>query len=218
MKGLQKWSQTLLGVLVLVAAPVTPRWELLYSWPMIIMIIAGALVHLNAPETPYANLVHPNPYDRGSTYLMIFSTSLFSVLSVLDFSRWSLPHPPFIHHWTFSGIVLIFIGLFVRWWTIRTLGIYFTARVNIEEKHEVINIGPYKFLKIRHPAYLGTLLIVLGIPFVLRSFIGLGIAVGIVVPVYLYRISVEEEALQKKMGEAYVGFSKETNRLIPKIF
>jgi protein-S-isoprenylcysteine O-methyltransferase Ste14 len=114
------------------------------------------------------------------------------------------------------GIVLILLGLIIRWWAILFLRSYFTANVSIQNDHQLIKGGMYQY--VRHPSYAGSLL----------SFFGLGIAfsnwfVTIIIffPIlfaFLQRIKIEEEVLRKHFGEAYNQYSKNTSRLIPKIY
>ena len=69
-----------------------------------------------------------------------------------------------IYHWnTFFaiGAVLVVIGLIIRIMSIMTLRQYFTYSVANVEDHQLIETGLYK--NIRHPGYLGQLLIFLGI-------------------------------------------------------
>ncbi len=62
------------------------------------------------------------------------------------------------------GLLLICLGLALRWISILQLKKYFTVTVTISEDHQLIREGLYKY--IRHPSYTGSLL----------SFFGLGIA------------------------------------------
>ena len=64
--------------------------------------------------------------------------------------------------WMFAsaGVVLFVAGLLLRWWAIIVLGRFFTVDVSIAEGHELIESGPYRF--IRHPSYTGALLAFLG--------------------------------------------------------
>lgn len=115
-----------------------------------------------------------------------------------------------------TGFVLILIGLIVRWWAILSLRRYFTVNVSIRNTHELVAKGIYKY--VRHPSYAGSLL----------SFFGLGIAFSnwlvtliIFVPIlfaFLRRMRIEEDVLRKHFGEAYDQYSKNTSRLIPKIY
>jgi len=114
------------------------------------------------------------------------------------------------------GLVLIVLGLIVRWMAILTLKKYFTVDVSILKEHKIIDKGIYKF--VRHPAYAGSLL----------SFLGLGLAFSnwlstlvIFIPVliaFIYRIRVEEKALIQAFGGEYINYSKVTKRLIPMIY
>jgi protein-S-isoprenylcysteine O-methyltransferase Ste14 len=114
------------------------------------------------------------------------------------------------------GLVLIILGLIVRWTAILTLKKYFTVDVSILKDHRIIDKGVYKF--IRHPAYAGSLL----------SFLGLGLAFSnwlstlvIFIPIliaFIYRIRVEEKALVQAFGEEYTNYSKATKRLVPMIY
>jgi protein-S-isoprenylcysteine O-methyltransferase Ste14 len=114
------------------------------------------------------------------------------------------------------GLVLIVLGLIVRWTAILTLKKYFTVDVSILKEHKIIDKGIYKI--IRHPAYAGSLL----------SFLGLGLAFSnwlstlvIFIPIliaFIYRIRVEEKALVKAFGGEYINYSKVTKRLIPMIY
>ncbi len=114
------------------------------------------------------------------------------------------------------GLVLIVLGLIIRWIAILTLKRYFTVNVSILSNHKIIDKGIYK--TIRHPAYAGSLL----------SFLGLGLCFSnwlstlvIFIPVFIafaYRIQIEEKALVQAFGNEYVNYSKSTKRLIPKIY
>ncbi len=114
------------------------------------------------------------------------------------------------------GLVLIVLGLIVRWTAILTLKKYFTVDVSILSNHKIIDKGIYKI--IRHPAYAGSLL----------SFLGLGLAFSnwlstlvIFIPIliaFIYRIRVEEKALIQAFGQEYTNYSKTTKRLIPMIY
>src|SRR5438445_543754 len=51
------------------------------------------------------------------------------------------------------GVVLFIAGLALRWWSIIKLGRFFTVDVTIARDHELIEAGPYRWL--RHPSYTG---------------------------------------------------------------
>ncbi len=115
-----------------------------------------------------------------------------------------------------SGLILIVLGLVVRWVAILTLRRFFTVNVAIQTDHIIIQTGIYKY--IRHPSYLGMLL----------SFFGLGIRVSnlisiivLLIPitfVLVNRIQIEERALNDTFGNDYLEYCKETWKLIPWVY
>jgi protein-S-isoprenylcysteine O-methyltransferase Ste14 len=111
------------------------------------------------------------------------------------------------------GIILIGLGLIIRWIAILTLKKYFTVDIAVQPDQRIIQTGLYKY--IRHPSYTGSLL----------SFLGLGLSfsnwfatLAIFIPVFLafyYRILVEEKALVNALGPEYEKYKQKTKRLIP---
>ena len=67
-------------------------------------------------------------------------------------------------------------------------------------------------------AYLGMLIIFLAIGIYSRNWIGLFIVLIPTTLALLYRIHVEEAALNSAFGEAYASYSKTTRRLLPFIY
>ena len=94
------------------------------------------------------------------------------------------------------GLGLFSIGVSMRLVARRTLGKYFLSGLKTSQKHELIKHGIYKH--IRHPAYLGSLLLRTGIPLIFSSFYGFLLILGII-PCFLYRIRIEESMLLKNL-------------------
>ncbi|MFQ5712267.1 MAG: methyltransferase family protein [Candidatus Geothermarchaeales archaeon] len=69
----------------------------------------------------------------------------------------------------------------------------------------------------RHPAYLGSLLLSPGIPLIFSSFYGFLLILWII-PCFLYRIRIEESMLLEKFGDEYREYMKETKKIIPFIY
>jgi protein-S-isoprenylcysteine O-methyltransferase Ste14 len=114
------------------------------------------------------------------------------------------------------GAILVVTGLIIRVISILTLKKQFTYTVTKIENHELIETGLYK--RIRHPGYLGQLIIFTGIATTLSNWLSI---IFMFVPVFLgfiYRIRVEEKFMTEQMGQKYIDYQKRTNKLIPKIF
>lgn len=116
----------------------------------------------------------------------------------------------------FTGVALILLGVALRWYAIWTLGRYFTRDVAVSADQQIVQNGPYRL--IRHPAYSGTFLTMLGVGLAVTNWAGL-IALLICVFVgHLYRVSIEEEALIHALGQPYVIYMQHTKRFIPLIW
>ncbi len=98
----------------------------------------------------------------------------------------------------------------------QTLAAYFTYQVEIQEKHRLVETGLYRY--IRHPGYLGQLLVFLGIGLAMANWITV---LGLFLPVFVafsWRMRVEEAALQARFTGQYEAYRKRSWRLIPWIF
>ena len=124
-----------------------------------------------------------------------------------------------IYHWNIFfaiGAILIAIGLIIRVASILTLKQQFTYTVSKIENHELIENGLYK--TIRHPGYLGQLLIFLGLSISLSNWLSVLFMLIPVLIGYMYRINVEERFMIKQLGQKYIDYQKRTKRLIPAIY
>jgi protein-S-isoprenylcysteine O-methyltransferase Ste14 len=152
--------------------------------------------------------------DKGSLWVLIFSIFIGYALS---FGIGATPLGR-LHYWDaffIAGVCLVITGLCVRISSILTLKRHFTYTVTKLEQHELIETGLYRH--IRHPGYLGQLIIFLGIAISMSNWLSV---LGMMLPVttgFLYRISVEETFMQEQLGRNYMDYKKRTHRLIPKL-
>jgi len=114
-----------------------------------------------------------------------------------------------------AGLVLLLVGSVLRIQARRTLGEYFSPVVRILPAHKLIRHGVYKH--IRHPGYLGELLLYFSVPLLLHSLYGFLVMVFLL-PVILYRIRVEEQMLIEKFGDEYRDYMRKIKRFIPYVF
>jgi protein-S-isoprenylcysteine O-methyltransferase len=112
-----------------------------------------------------------------------------------------------------SGCVLFGVGLALRWYSIAYLGRFFTVNVAIHSGHEIIDTGPYRF--IRHPSYTGALLAFLGLALTLTNWASLFIVTVPIALAFGWRMSTEETALSNALGSPYVNYMRRTKRLVP---
>jgi len=114
-----------------------------------------------------------------------------------------------------NGLVLLLVGSAIRVQARRTLGNYFSPVVRILPEHKLTRYGIYKY--IRHPGYLGELLLYFSVPLLFHSLYGFLVMVFLI-PFILYRIRVEEQMLIEKFGDEYRDYMRKSKRFIPYVF
>jgi protein-S-isoprenylcysteine O-methyltransferase Ste14 len=144
---------------------------------------------------------------------LIISISLAAMISWIPIFRFNSQGPSIVF---WIGISILFLGLFLRYWSINILGKYFRTTVETEKGQKVIQKGPYKW--IRHPSYSGIILFCLGYGLSVQNWLSLIIAVSLPTISLLYRIKIEEEALVKGIGTEYEAYQMKTKKLIPGIW
>jgi len=118
--------------------------------------------------------------------------------------------------WYGLGLLLIIIGISVRWAAIIQLGKSFTVDVAITDAAKLKTDGIYE--RVRHPSYSGLLLVVAGFSFAMSSVYSFAVLVLPVLLAVIHRIGIEEKVLQDEFGETFIKYKSCTRRLIPGIF
>jgi protein-S-isoprenylcysteine O-methyltransferase Ste14 len=145
-------------------------------------------------------------------------TSVISILffTVLVFSAldhrfgWS-PVPPAI---SLIGDALVVIGLGIAIFTVKQNS-YAAANIAVEETQTVTSTGLYRI--VRHPMYMGALIMFAGIPLALDSWWGLAVVVPVVI-VFAVRISDEEKLLNQQLAGYRDYAGKVHHRLVPYVW
>lgn len=150
--------------------------------------------------------------DRGSLAVLI---ALLMVGIFLAFSWSGLPATTIT--WSGSvvfaiGVALMLLGVTLNWWVVSTLGGFFTPIVAVHPGQRVVERGPYRF--VRHPAYSGTLLTLLGLGLAMTNWASLVAIVFCSLVGLLYRVRVEE----RELGQPYVEYMQRTRRFVPFVF
>lgn len=124
---------------------------------------------------------------------------------------WRLPGD--LGAWYWGGITAMTLGLVVRWWAVLVLGRFFTVDVAIVSGHELVERGPYRF--VRHPSYTGLVLVLLGVCGVLGSALSALVLLACALPPLAWRIAVEERTLAREFGARWTEYAARTKRLVP---
>jgi protein-S-isoprenylcysteine O-methyltransferase len=111
------------------------------------------------------------------------------------------------------GLAIMLVGIAFREWSIAVLGRSFSVRVQVKEGQRLTTKGPYRW--IRHPAYGGALLTIVGVPLALGTWAGALVTAAIGFAAYSYRVRVEEQALLVAFGEEYSQYRRRTWKFLP---
>jgi protein-S-isoprenylcysteine O-methyltransferase Ste14 len=112
-----------------------------------------------------------------------------------------------------TGIVIALSGQVIR---ALTIGLAYIVRGGRDKKvyaKDLVTNGI--FAHCRNPLYLGNILIVTGLAVVADSVLFYFIGIPFFVISYVSIINAEESYLSEKFGEAYRGYCRKVNRLIP---
>ncbi|QAA31070.1 methyltransferase family protein [Clostridium manihotivorum] len=151
--------------------------------------------------------------DKGSFFLI--TLGITSIVFINMFCRKNL-FLILASSFFWLGTLFTIAGILLRAYSIWTLRKFFTFNVQVNSNQKIVQTGPYKL--IRHPAYSGSILTLIGISFCFRSFIGILISLIIVSLIYGYRISIEENALIESFKTSYIEYIKNTKKIVPFIW
>lgn len=115
-----------------------------------------------------------------------------------------------------GGLALMAAGFLVRWRAASALKGQFTHFVTVQDQDKLVQTGLYR--TIRHPAYAGELMTLLGIGLALGNWLSVLAIFGVPLLALLYRISIEERTMLEHYGEEYRKYRTRTKRLIPGIY
>lgn len=153
--------------------------------------------------------------DGGSLALFwtLIPLAMFLAYSVTYGLGWGdLPWPGL----RATGGMMVIGGLLLRWYAIVHLRQWFTVNVAIAADQRLVQDGPYRIL--RHPAYTGALLALIGIGLALGNALALAIIVVMTLPAFLRRIYLEERVMGEAFGAAWTDYCARTYRLLPGIY
>jgi protein-S-isoprenylcysteine O-methyltransferase Ste14 len=154
--------------------------------------------------------------DRGTivaAWALILGSCLtgFFLTRHITVLNWPAKYPV-----VYLAVLFLVGGVALRIWAIRHLGRFFTVNVGIQQGHEVIQDGPYRF--VRHPSYSGSVLALVGVACLTFNWLGLILIVICTLLAYALRIPVEEKALFAQFGRQYADYAARTKRLIPWVY
>ena len=225
MTELNKKATLGLVALVVIMAAVTflPAWTFDYwqAWILLAVFFACTLLidlYLvkNDPKLLERRLkAGPGSEQEKSQKIiqamaMVAFVAIF-VLSALDHRFGWSPVPPYV---SVIGDVLVALGLYFVFLVFKE-NTFTSAIIEIDDDQKVISSGPYAL--VRHPMYIGALVMLIGVPLALGSLWGL-VAIIPMTMVLIARLLDEEKFLAKNLAGYCEYQSKVKSRLVPLIW
>jgi len=203
------------GVLLFVPAGTFAYWQ---GWLFILVfsISTQAIGIYLARRDPalLARRLQAGPTAEQRTSQRVISALAFgSFAAVMVFSAldhrfgWS-PVPTWL---SLVGDGLVAVGLYINFLALRE-NTYSASNIRVEQGQTVVSTGPYAVA--RHPIYAGALVMVVGLPLALDSWLGL-LALVVTIPVLVWRILDEEDLLNSDLP-GYANYAQRVRfRLVP---
>jgi protein-S-isoprenylcysteine O-methyltransferase Ste14 len=219
----QALSTFLIGVLLLGLMLFLPAWSIDYwqAWIfifvfMICVSIIGLYLAIKDPALLERRKKVGPTNEQSLGQKIAISLGFLAIIGIFIFSAiahrfgWS-PVPIYI---SLVGDLLVALGLFINLLVFKE-NTYGGSTIETIIDQKVISTGPYAL--VRHPMYVGVLIMIAGIPLALDAWWSLAI-LAIATPGLIWRI-IDEENLLKKELPGYVEYSLKVRfRLIPYIW
>lgn len=147
------------------------------------------------------------PFFPLLVFHSLFTAFLMPYMDARDL--WVLPGGD-VTRWV--GFVVLTLGVALRLGPMLELGRRFVSVVAIQEGHTLHTTGFYA--AVRHPSYLGILLMDLGFAGVFRSVVALAL-MPVVFWMFKRRMDVEEAFMVEQFGAGYRDYMGRTKRILP---
>ena len=112
-----------------------------------------------------------------------------------------------------SGSVLALAGAFLVAGSRAELGAAWSFVPRADQGMSPVTTGPYRL--VRHPIYLGLVLLATGQALAFGSWPALAIVLSGIVPTLVWRARAEEKLLSRTFGEPYAAYRQRTKMIIP---
>ncbi|MFW9888569.1 MAG: isoprenylcysteine carboxylmethyltransferase family protein [Candidatus Thorarchaeota archaeon] len=119
---------------------------------------------------------------------------------------------PILIRWAASGLAMIAVAFL--FWIHHTLGKQYSAKLEIQEQHQLITAGPYS--RIRHPMYTIFILFSLSVSLISANLLLILFAIFLSIPFH-WITRIEETLLIDQFGDEYLEYMKHTGRFLPHI-
>jgi protein-S-isoprenylcysteine O-methyltransferase Ste14 len=214
-----------LGNLMLIAIlfGIVCRWDWWMGWALsaiyVLWSVSTAILILPRNPAMLAERarIHPDRRRWDTVLLGLMGLLVLAeyVIASLDVRfGWSQQFPPALQGIGLAAAIVGYDFLLV-WAMVSNAFFVATVRIQSDRQHAVVSSGPYR--NIRHPGYVGTLLLHVGVPFMLNSSWAL-IPAGMLVLVLVARTALEDKTLRAELP-GYAEYAERVRfRLLPGVW
>jgi protein-S-isoprenylcysteine O-methyltransferase Ste14 len=110
------------------------------------------------------------------------------------------------------GLGVEVAGVGLRVWAMRELHGHYARTLRVVDEQPVVRTGPYRY--VRHPGYLGSLLICAGAALSARNVAAVALTTATVGTAYGHRMDAEDSLLRRDLP-GYADYAATTHRLVP---
>ncbi|BBA43887.1 MULTISPECIES: methyltransferase family protein [Burkholderia] len=150
--------------------------------------------------------------DRGSRQVLVLARDLSLLIPFLIAVFGDMPEGAI--GTAMAGLISYVAGLLLRLNAMSTLNQYFTMKLTVAPGHRLVDHGPYRF--VRHPGYLGLILILSAPSMLYPGSMLLALAVVVFVgAATCYRVVLEERMLMTAIGPSYGVYRQSVDCIVP---
>lgn len=215
---LRRLSQIIFSLILQGLCLFISAWSIKWHWAWIfiflnifILILNSFILPLELIEERGKKKKDAKKWDKILTKISIIPLLGINIISGLDYHfNWSGQLNIIMN--IFSLVIYLFSSMFITWSMISNKYFSTMVRIQIDRGHQVASSGPYKY--IRHPGYLGFIIMMFAIPLALGSLYGLILSV-ISAILFIIRTSLEDKTLKDELN-GYLEYSENVKyKLIP---
>ena len=205
------------GALLFLPAGTFDYWQ---AWVFLAVFCIASLstvYWLKKDPAALERRMHAGPVAETRTVQKVVASGVYVlfaallVFSALDHRFGWSPVPAAV---SLAGAALVAIGLGIAIFTVIE-NRYAAATVTVEASQKVVSTGLYGL--VRHPMYMGAMVMIAGIPLALDSWWGLAVLIPCVVGV-AFRIRDEEKMLTNELNGYREYTQKVHHRLVPYVW
>ena len=179
-----------------------------YSIAEIILLIKNNPALINRRGKPVKS--DTIGWDKYLMRMYVLSVFILPAVIGLDYGRFQ--RCILSKYYMIPGYLIYTSGILIITWSMLVNPFFErTVRIQKDRNHKVITNGPYKF--IRHPGYLGSILWILSIPFILGSLFGF-IPATLSILILIIRTYMEDNTLKSQL----TGYKEYCNKVRYRIF